>query len=263
MNDDLRGKTALVTGASSGLGAAFARDLARRGCNLILVARREDLLRRLQGEIAGSSGPDVRVLALDLGEPDAPQQLFERVQSTGKGVDVLVNNAGYGVFGDFVEIPWERQSAMLELDIVALTHLTKLFVNPMVERGFGYILQVASIGAYQPSPTYAMYSAAKSYVLSFGEALRYELRGTGVHCTVTSPGVVATEFRDVAGQRTTLYQRLVMMQSADVVRVSVDAMLKGRATVIPGWLNALTVWSNRFVPHRISIPLTHRLMTIT
>ena len=263
MNNVLRGTTALITGASSGLGADFARDLARRGCNLILVARREDLLRGLSEEITGKHGVQVDIVPLDLTEPNAAEQLFDRLKAESREIDVLVNNAGYGVFGEFIEIPWERERNMLELDIVVLTHMTKLFVKPMVERGFGYILQVASIGAYQPSPTYATYSAAKSYVLSFGEALRYELRRTGVQCTVVSPGIVATAFRDVAGQQTTLYQRLLMMESPDVVRIGVDAMLKGRATVIPGWLNALTVWSNRFVPHRISIPLTHRLMTIT
>jgi uncharacterized protein len=259
---DLQGKLALVTGASSGLGVDFARNLAGRGCNLILVARREDRLHAVQQQISAAHGVEVTVISIDLGAPDAPQQLYDQIKQTGQTVDVLVNNAGFGLFGEFVDIPWEQEKSMLELDIVTVAHLTKLFLRDMLAQNFGYILQVASIGAYQPSPTYASYSAAKSFVLNFGEALNYELRNTNVSCTVVSPGVTATEFHQVAGQELTWYQRRVLMKSADVAGLGIDSMLKHRSSVVPGWLNAVTIWSNRLIPRRLSAAISYRLMTM-
>ncbi len=161
--------------------------------------------------------------------------LYDQIKETGKKVDVLINNAGYGIYGFFADVPWEREKNMLELDIVSVVHLTKLFVTDMLERDFGYILQVASIGAYQPSPTYATYAAAKSFILHFGEALNYEMRKTNVSCTVLSPGITATEFLKVSGQKPTLYQRLFMMQSAEVVKIAIRNMLKGVPSVVAGF----------------------------
>ena len=258
----LKNHTALVTGASSGLGVDFARELARLGCNLVLVARREDQLNVVADGIAKASGVRARGIPMDLAQPDAPQQLYDRLLAEGENVDVLVNNAGFGYYGDFASVPWEREKAMLDLDILALTHLTKLFLPDMLKRNFGYILLVSSIGAYQPSPTYASYSAAKSFVLNFGEALHFELRRTGVGCTVVSPGVTATEFLKVSGQSPTAYQRMAMMKSADVARIGVRSMLARRASVVPGWLNAFMVWSNRFIPRSASALLSYRLMTM-
>lgn len=257
----LLGKWGLVTGASSGLGVDFAKELASRGCNLILVARREDLLKKQAAEIASRYRVEVETIAMDLTAPDAPQAIYDRTREWGRDIDVLVNNAGYGVFGKFVEIPWERERNMLELDIVALVGLTKLFARDMVARDSGRILLLASIGAYQPSPLYATYSAAKSFVLNFGEALNYELRHTNVRCTVLSPGITATEFLQVSGQEATAYQRLVMMQSADVARIGIEATLKGRSSVVPGRINAISAWSNRLMPRRLSTALASRLMS--
>ena len=257
---DLKGRYALVTGASSGLGVDFARNLAARGCNVILVARREDLLRSLQQELIGQYGVDVQVVPLDLTAPDAPQSLYDWTKEHGTVVDILINNAGFGLYGPFVEIPWEREKNMLELDIVTLVHLTKLFVQEMVARNFGYILHIASIGAYQPSPLYTSYSAAKSFVLNFGEALNYELRKTNVYSTVLSPGITATEFLKVSGQQPTLYQRLAMMRSTDVARIGIESMLKGKPSVVPGLFNALLTWSNRLIPRRLSAAISYRLM---
>ncbi len=256
----IRGKWALVTGASSGLGVDFARTLAAQGCNLILVARRADLLLQQQQEISSSYGVQVMTIPMDLSLPTAPQELYDEIKQAGKTVDVLINNAGFGLYGSFTSIPWERERNMLELDIITLVHLTKLFVQDMVARNFGFILLIASIGAYQPSPLYATYSAAKSFVLNFGEALNYELRGTNVKCSVLSPGITATEFLKVSGQKPTLYQRLVMMQSADVARIGISNMLKGRPSVVPGWLNAVMAWSNRLMPRRMSVAVAYRLM---
>lgn len=257
----LTGKTALVTGASSGLGVDFARGLAARGCHLVLVARREDLLAAQREAIATQYGVTVHVVALDLSAADAPQQLYDQLKGQGLTIDVLVNNAGFGLYGAFIDIPWERERNMLELDILTLVHLTKLFVKDMVARDFGFILQVASIGAFQPTPTYATYSAAKAFVLSFGEALNYELRKTRVRCTVVSPGVTATEFLAVSGQKPTGYQRMAMMQSADVTEIGLKAMLAGKPGVVPGFFNAMSAWSNRLIPRRFSAAVAEKLMT--
>lgn len=256
----LSGRTALVTGASSGLGVDFARELAQRGCRLVLVARREELLKQLQAEVQSRHGVTAIVMTLDLGDPGAPQMLYDALKAQGVAVDILVNNAGFGLFGRELDIPWERTREMLTLDIVALTHLTKLFARDMVKRGFGRMLQVASIGAYQPSPTYAAYSAAKSYVRSFSQALNFELRGTGVSSTVISPGITATEFLKVSGQKPTAYQRLMMMSSADVARIGIRAMLKGRYSVVPGFLNWLTALFTMVTPDPVNAAAAYRLM---
>jgi short-subunit dehydrogenase len=255
----LSGRHALVTGASSGLGADFARELAGRGAGLTLVARREDRLRALQRELA-AHGADVEVVALDLNDAGAPDQLLRATEAGRRPVDVLVNNAGFGLYGPFSKLDWERERAMLELDMIVPVHLTKLFLPGMLERRSGWVLNIASIGAYQPSPLYASYSAAKSFILNFTEALSYELRGSGVVATALSPGIVATEFLQVSGQQATRYQRLAMMDSPTVARIGVEAMLKGRPSLVPGRLNAASVWSNRLLPRRVSAALAHRLM---
>jgi short-subunit dehydrogenase len=258
---ELANQFALVTGASSGLGADFARQLAARGANLILVARRKDQLEAVAAEIAKNHKVSAQTIALDLAVPGAPQVLYDQLQQQGIRVDVLVNNAGFGVYGDFASVPWEREKAMLDLDIITLTHMTKLFVQDMLARKSGYILQVASIGAYQPSPTYATYSAAKAYVLSMGEALSYELRHSGVSVTVISPGVTATEFLKVAGQSPSLYQRMMMMDSPSVARIGIDSMLRRRPSVIPGFMNSLAAFSTRLIPRRWQAALANLFMT--
>ncbi|RIL02770.1 MAG: oxidoreductase [Proteobacteria bacterium] len=259
---DLRGRWALVTGASSGLGADFARELAGRGANVVLVARREEPMKALAASLESAHGVATRVVAMDLAAEDAPPALADRMRADGIDVDVLVNNAGFGVFGPFLELPWERERQMLALDVVALVHLTKLFAAGMAKRGTGWILQVASIGAFQPTPTYATYSAAKSFVLSFGEAIAHELRPHGVRVCTVCPGVTATEFLAVAGQRTSLYQRMMMMQSPAVVRSAVKAMLRGKTSVTPGVSNALAAFSMRLTPRRLQAAIASAAMNL-
>ena len=224
------------------------------------MARREELLRKLEAELRERHGASCIVMPLDLGDPLAPQALFDALKAQGVAVDILVNNAGFGLYGLELDIPWERTREMLLLDIVALTHLTKLFARDMVARGWGRMLQVASIGAYQPSPTYAAYSAAKSYVRSFSQALNFELRHTGVTSTVISPGITATEFLQVSGQKPTAYQRAMMMTSADVARIGIRAMLARRYSVVPGFLNWLTALFTMVTPDRVNAAAAYRLM---
>ena len=259
---ELKNRWAVVTGASSGLGADFAEILAERGAHLVLVARRKDRLETLAARLAKAHGVQTRVFGLDLAERSAPQRLYDALRSEGIVVDVLVNNAGFGVHGAFVDVPWDREHEMLELNVVTLTHLTKLFVRDMVERNRGWILQVASIGAYQPSPTYGTYSAAKAYVLSFGEALSYELRGTDVKVSVLSPGVTRTEFLEVAGQRPNFYQRLSMAPSRKVAEAGIAALLRGKPSFVPGLGNKLPVAMLRVTPRRMQAAVANLMMSM-
>lgn len=256
----LRGRTALVTGASSGLGVNFARELARRGCHLVLTARREERLLALAGELSGRYGITVDVVPIDLAEEDAAARLHARTGALGRTVDVLINNAGLGIFGEFVAIPWERERQMLQVDLIALVHLTKLYVRDMVARDAGYVLMLSSIGAYQPSPTYATYAAAKSFVLNFGEALNYELRRTHVSVSVLSPGITRTEFLDVAGQRATPFQRRAMMESSDVARIGIERMLKRKPSTVPGLVNRVATTASRLLPRRAATAIAAQTM---
>lgn len=249
MSDELKGRTALVTGASSGMGVDYARELARRRANLILVARRRDALDRVAKEMRDRHGIEVRVAPADLSDAPTQERLYRELETEGRQVDILINNAGFGLFGKFAESDWERVNEMLQIDIVALSHLTRLFTPGMIARRWGRILLIASTAAFQPVPIYASYAGAKSYVLSFGAALNHELRGTGVSCTVACPGVTATEFFQVAGQRQTLYQRMTIMPSAKVVEIALKALLEKRAVIVAGRLNAFMAWSMRLMPY--------------
>jgi len=259
----LKDRWALVTGASSGFGAEFARELAARGCHVILTARRVDRLERLQQEIASRFGVSVKIIPMDLLLPDAPQRLYDEIQSAGITVDVLINNAGFGIYGKFVEVDWQREWEMLQLNIVAVTHLTKLFVRDMAARNFGYVLHVASNGAYQPTPLFATYGASKSFVLNFSEALSYELRRTNVHCTAISPGPSVTEFQQVAGQGAARpYIRLAGIESSQIARIGINAMLRGRASIVPGWMVSLVAWVSQRAPRRWATAVTGWLMSL-
>ncbi len=249
MSEELRGKWGLVTGASSGIGVDIARELARRGMNVLLVARRRDRMLALAEELTAAHGIEAEVLAFDLSDPASPPALHAAATADGRAVHVLVNNAGFGAFGNFWETAWERHASMLRLNMGSLSHLTWLFTRDMVERGAGRIMQVASIGAFQPSPSYAAYSATKSYVLSLGVAVNHELKGTGVTSTVVSPGATRTEFIDVSGQgHESLLFKLLAMTSEEVARVGVKAMLKGRASIVPGLMNTINTWFVRHMP---------------
>lgn len=248
LNTKLSGKTALITGASSGLGADFARQLAASGCNLILVARRKERLEAVREEINAMHNVEIDLVAMDLLRRNAAQSLYQDISSWGREVDVLVNNAGYGLYGWFLELEWQKQADLLQLDMVVPTDLARLFAPDMVRRGFGYVLFVSSVAGYAATPLYAAYAGAKSYVLLLGEALNFELRRTGVGVTVLSPGITRTEFLEVSGQRATLYQRIFSMSSERAVKVGLKAMLSRRASVVPGFWNTLLVASTRLMP---------------
>jgi hypothetical protein len=175
-------------------------------------------------------------------------------------VDILVNNAGFGIYGRFAEQDWARNQEMLALNIITLTHLTHLYVKDMLAKNHGYILNVSSIGGYSPTPLYSTYSATKSFVLDFSDALAHELRGTGVSVTCVSPGVTKTEFLDVSGQKPTLFQRMSMMTSEAVVTQAIDSMLKRRRSFVTGLLNAVMIWSLRLTPRFLQIRMAEQMM---
>jgi short-subunit dehydrogenase len=253
-------KWALVTGASSGFGADFARALAEQGYNLVLVARRVEPMEELARELQQGRQISVKVLGMDLARPGIGIELLRRITEEGIAIDTLISNAGFGLFGDFIDQPLARTLDMLQLNVLALTEITHAFGGAMARRGAGRILLVASIGGYQATPTYAAYSASKSYVLLFGEALHEELKPRGVTVTVLSPGITATEFLKVSGQKATRYQRLVMMRSRPVVKIGLRALANKRASIVPGWINAVTAFSNRFMPRSVQRKVAFSLM---
>jgi len=261
--DVLQNKWALVTGTSSGMGADFARILASMGCNLVITARRQERLKALKEELSAEYGILVKVLPMDLSLSESPQQLYDQLKAEGVVIDVLVNNAGFGIYGEFLDIDWKHTQQMLQLNMITLAHLTWLFAQDMVSRNFGYILQVASNGAYQPSPLYAAYSASKSFVLSLSEALNYELRGTNVKCTALSPGITVTEFHRVAGQKEgSLYYRLTKMDSMTVAQIGIKALLAGRPSLVPGWMISVMAWSSQRMPRRMATSMAAWLMKL-
>lgn len=190
------GRTTPITGASSGIGTELARQIASDGYDIVLTARREPRLNDVAGELEDRYDVSTMVVPKDLADPDAPQELFEEVQGEGIRVHTLVNNAGFPVYGRFDEAPLDEELAMMQVNMVALTHLTKLFVQPMIERGEGAILNTASLAAFLPIPRAAIYAATKSYVLSFSEGLAHELTDEGIRVTALCPGAVDTEFME-------------------------------------------------------------------
>jgi len=241
-------KTALVTGASAGLGRELARLAAKDGHDLVLVARRRERLEALAGELNSAHGVQVAVIAADLSDLSATAAIAERLRADGKQVDFLINNAGFGSCGPFSTAALAREVEMIHLNIRALVQLTHVFLPEMLARKSGRILNVASIAGFLPGPYMATYYASKAFVLSFTEALSSELLGTGVTITAACPGPTETEFGTVAGSRTTkLFQRNVA-QAAPVALHAYRAMMAGKVVAIPGLMNKLIAQSTRISP---------------
>jgi short-subunit dehydrogenase len=247
---DLVGRLALVTGASSGIGRELARQLADRGADLVVTARREAELDALAAELR-ARGRTVTVVALDLARPGAAEELARRTE--GMEIDILVNNAGFGTHRRFLDIAWDDVARQLALNMVALTELCHRLGRGMVARRRGWILNVASVGAYTPCPTYATYAASKAYVRNFTEALAAELAPDGVRVLSLCPGLTASEFHQVAGQRVPPLLRPTMMSAERCARIGLDALFGWRRNVVTGWVNKLSMWLLRFVPRRAMV----------
>lgn len=242
------GRWAVVTGASSGIGEAFARTLAARGMSTVLVARREERLRELAAELRSGYAPGVQaeVVAADLGEPGAPERAWQAA-TEGRSIHLLVNNAGFGIAGRLDRLPRERQAQMVDLNCRAVLELAHLALGPMRERGEGGIINVASVAAFQPIPRFATYAASKAFVLSLSEALWDENRRAGVRVLALCPGAVPTEFQATAG--TTRMTATPGLRSAEqVVEAALSALERGRGYVVPGGVNRLGSILGRLVP---------------
>jgi short-subunit dehydrogenase len=252
--------TALVTGASGGIGLELARLLASAGSNLLLVARTGDRLAAAAQDLARTHGIEAAAVAVDLARPDAVDRIVEEAAARGLQIDVLVNNAGVGSFGAFVDTPPGDQLRLLQINVVALTALTSRLLPGMVARRRGRVLNVASTAAFQPGPLMAVYYASKAYVLSLSEALSNETAGTGVTVTCLCPGPTRTDFHDRAGlQNSRLFSSLQVMDAAAVAAAGYDGMMAGRAVVIPGIGNKLGVQMLRIAPRALVRRIVRRI----
>jgi uncharacterized protein len=243
------GARALVTGASSGIGAAFARRLAARGDALVLVARREDRLRALAQELGGDA--KAQVVALDLARADAGQRLEDELAARGITVELLVNNAGVGHTGRFAEAPLERALGMIDLNVRATVDLTRRFLAPMVGRGRGAVVNVVSTSAFQPVPYLAVYAASKAFLLAFTEGIADELRGTGVRVQALCPGLTESEFHQVSGTDQVRFTRTPTMSADDVARISLEALERGTLRVVPGLANRVVAATQSWLPRAL------------
>ncbi len=243
-------KTALITGASAGLGSHFARFFAADGHDTVLVARRRERLEELAAEL-GKGGTRSIVMAEDLTDRAAPKRIVEALAAQGIEVEFLVNNAGFGTTGAFADIDLGRELEMVQVNITALVELTGLLLPAMVARGSGRILNIGSTAGFQPGPGMATYYASKAFVNSFTEALAHELKGSGVSATVSCPGATATEFGDVAGNSASVLFKLGAADSEAVARQAYDAMMAGKPLLIHGATNKLAVQSLRVSPRAV------------
>jgi short-subunit dehydrogenase len=250
--------TAVVTGASSGIGAAIARELADRGHGVTLVARREDRLRELANELAGR-GPHVEVIACDVADSAARSGLFDEVDRRGLTADILVNNAGIGTIGAVTNASVDDEIAQVRVNVEAVIDLTTRAVQQMVPRGRGAILNVGSTAGYHPFPGQAGYAASKAFVMTYTQGLRGELAGTGVTVALLNPGPVRTEFLKSAGmdERTfaDAFPKFLWTPARDVARTAIDALDGDRGTVIPGLPSQLSARLFQFMPRRLLLPL--------
>jgi short-subunit dehydrogenase len=252
-------ETALITGASAGIGWELARLFAADHSNLVLVARRRERLEELAAELRKQHGVEVRVVAADLGRPEAPQTIADCLTRDGVTVDVLANNAGFGALGPVAELDLARQMEMIQVNAAALTHLTRLLLPEMIEGRRGGILNVASTAGFQAGPFMAVYYATKAYVVSFSEALADELARSGLTVSCLCPGPTLTEFAETAKLAGTLLFRLQTMTAGQVARAGYRGFRRGKLLIVPGWINYLGAMGVRFVPRSIARGIARRL----
>lgn len=255
-NHDGEGRTALITGASAGIGAALARVFAEHGFNVVLTARREDRLAALASELSGRFGVVATPIPADLAEADAPRRLYDAIETRGISVDALVNNAGYGVPRAFRKAPWETHAAFMQVLVAAVLELTHRFEPGMTARRYGRILNVASLAGLLPGAAgHTLYGAAKSFVIKFSESLALEHANDGVHVTALCPGFTHTEFHDVAGLLG-LKKRLpspLWMDADAVARDGYRAVMAGEPLCVPGAVNRAIASATRLIPESLAL----------
>jgi uncharacterized protein len=244
-------KTALITGASGGIGLDFAKKFAENGYNLVLVARSEGKLKEIAADLEGKHKITVTPLAKDLSKRSAPAEVYQETKNAGIAVDVLVNNAGFANYGFFHQLNLAKELELIDLNISALLNLTHLFLPDMIARKNGKILNVASTAAFQPGPLMANYYASKGYVLYFSEALANELKGTGVTVTALCPGATASGFQERAAMTESKLVQSGLMESRTVVDIGYKGLMAGKPVVIPGFRNRVQAFLIRFLPRKM------------
>ncbi len=252
-------KTALITGASGGIGLELARICAANGHNLVLVARSAAKLQAIADELAAAHGITARARPADLTEPAAPQAIFDQLAADNKTIDMLINNAGFGDYGPFAESDRAKTMEMVQVNMAALTELTHLFLPGMVARKSGRVMNVASTAAFQPSPLMAVYYATKAYVLSFSDAIGEELRGSGVTVTTLCPGPTRTGFQAGAAMEQSRLLRMGLMDVGAVAQAGYTGMIAGKSIVIPGPTNWLGAQLPRFTPRSLTTRLIRQM----
>lgn len=253
------GLTALITGGSGGIGLELAKQFAGHGHDLVLTARNRDTLEAVAGTIEGKHGVKVTVIADDLTDPDAPQRLFDAIRAENIDIHFLVNNAGFGLGGQFVDNDLKRELEMVQVNIVALMQLTKMFLPAMIKRRSGHVMNLASTAAFQPGPLMAVYYASKAFVLSFSEALDEELRNSGVHVTCLCPGATATNFATTAGVgNSKLFTTIGGTTAEQVAQSGYEAMIRGDRVAVVGTRNKIMVQAERFAPRKLVTMLSRK-----
>lgn len=245
------GKCALITGASAGIGAAFARACAAKGADLILVARRRERLDALAQDLAGAHGIKTHVIAADLSNPNAPAEIALALAERNARVDILINNAGYGLSGHYIQNEWPAHRDFLELMVTSYAHLTRLFLPGMLERGWGRVIHVSSVAGLVPgSAGHTLYGASKAFLVSFAQSLAAETDGTGVNVSAVCPGFTYSEFHDVNDTRDLVSQlpKYMFMKAEPVVEGAVAAVEKGHVVYVPGLWNKWVVWLMKALP---------------
>lgn len=260
-DSDKSKKTALITGATSGIGYELTKLFAQNGFDLAIVARNMARLDKVSGEVQRGPNVTVQVIPKDLSQPTAAEEIYRELQSKGIEVDVLVNNAGFNVYGPFRKTSAQKELQMMQVHMLTLTHLTKLFLPGMLKRKFGKVLNLASTASFTPGAGDAVYCATKAYVLSFSEAIAEELKGTGVTVTALCPGPTKTEFAERAEMADTKIFQGSLSSATEVAQAGYRAMMQGRTTVVVGLNNKLMIFSLRFSPRNLVTKIGKSLLS--
>jgi hypothetical protein len=255
-------KAALITGASSGIGLELAHVMAKEKHNLVLVARSIGKLNALAEELIQAHGIKVQTYKADLSNPKEIENLYQQTQKDDIEISYLINNAGFGEYGNFIENDWEKLNSMMQLNMVSLVHLTKLYAQNMVSSKFGKIMNVASTAAFQPLPYFAVYAATKAFVLSFSEATASELKDHGITVTALCPGLTGTGFVEAANMENTKFldkAKPGMATAEEVAEYGYEAMMKGKTVAVHGMLNSLMAQSSRFLPRDLLTTMAKKM----
>jgi short-subunit dehydrogenase len=248
MSNPFEQKYTLITGASSGIGYAFTKLFAKEKANLVITARNKDKLESIKNEIINDYDVKVHVLVKDLMLSGSSKDIYNELRQKNIDIDILVNNAGFGYYGDFIDTDLEKQVEMINLNVISLIELTRLFLPSMIKKKFGKILNVASIAGFQPIPGHGIYSATKAFVLNFSESIACELKGTGVAVTCLCPGLTDTNFFKNAGNSYFVSKKSLLMDADTVAKIGLHALRKNKPVVISGCMNKTAMFLERFFP---------------